>query len=348
MKKVYLLIIGILLCIAPYCVNTYTMFRLIVISIGMILLIISYAIYEKKHLLLLLILPLLLVACTYTIDHILVSKLKRIPIYAYQIKSSDAVRTYNSFAYRVFDCDGTTTFDYGYKKNFLCEASTLEAMSVNDFLKEATENIKKYEEKFIKVKGKISKISGRDTIELSLYEEEINGLNGHVKFDASSILRIKTDADLSDLRIYDEFSVIGRVESKRQEKDSTIINLVDTLLLPNKDYKEYEFKVIENNNQGLKDYVKDKNIFLYGLDNIYVIYKNYAKYELSYAITDTRIIVDDLIKEKEPKIIKNELEEEIAQIYELEDFNIFKYDNKIILASKKSTFNDIKDANIEK
>lgn len=340
MKKFYLLIIGILLCITPYCVNTYTMFRLIIISLGMIILIISYAIYEKKQLLLLLILPLLLVICTYTIDHLLVSKLKRIPIYAYQIKSSDAVRTYNSFAYRVFDCDGTITFDYGYKKNFLCEASTLETINVNTFLKEATENIKKYEEKFIKVKGKISKISGRDTIELSLYEEEINSLNGHVKFDSSIILRIKTDADLSDLRIYDEFSVIGRVESKKKEKDSIVINLVDTLLLPDKDYKEYELEVIENNNQEIKEYVKDKNIYLYGLDNIYVIYKNYAKYELSYAITDTRIIIDDLIKEKEVQIIKNELEEEIAQIYELEEFNIFKCNNKIILASKKSAFSE--------
>ncbi|MDE6284811.1 MAG: hypothetical protein K2M17_03620, partial [Bacilli bacterium] len=248
--------------------------------------------------------------------------------------------TYNSFAYRIYDCKGKRTIDNGYKKAYLCDINDLDTIPVNAFLSEALNSFKDYQEKFVKITGKISKISGRDTIELSFYEPEENTLNGHVKFNTASRVRIKTDANLSNLRIYDDFTVIGLVESLTEDKDATIINLTHTILLPSDVYQSYTVEIVENANAEIKKYLKDKEYYLYGLENIYIKYQNDVRYELGYSLTDARIKLEDLIKDIKPEKIKDEQDKELAEIYPKEKYNIYICSNNAVyFVNKKLEFN---------
>ena len=63
------------------------------------------------------------------------------------------------------------------------------------------------------------------------------------------------------------------------------------------------------------------NIYTYCLDNIYLNY-DIDKYELSYAIKDKKITLDDLIKDIKP------IEEDNNKLYKLDKFNILVCQNK--------------------
>lgn len=340
MKRIYSIIVGLLLCITPFCVDTYSLYRLIAITIGMFIIIITYATYKKKNIIFLLILPILLVGVTYMIDHILAMKLNHVPIYAYEVKSSDEVSTYNSFSYRIYDCGQKRIFDNGYKLEYMCSKDALKTIDINAFLKDPEEAFHKNKEKFVKIKGKISKISGKDLIELSPYEENIDALNGVVKFDANISLRIKTFNDLSAYRIYDDFLVIGQVEKIEREKEKVIIHLTDTVYYSGEDYQTFTYEVEPMDTLEVKEYMKNKEYYLYGLNNIYLKYKNFSKYELSYVLTDERIFLEDILDDAKKRDITKE-NEVIATIYEKEDFDIIKcINNKVYFTKKNISGND--------
>lgn len=342
MKKYVLLLVGIIFIIGAYVFNSYNLLRLLVLAVGILCIVLSYACKENKNVLLLFVLPIILVLVSLGIDNLLLAKLNRIPIYIYEIKSNDIISTYNSFFYRIYNCNGNYILDNGYKKNYACNVDDLDTISINSFLSETSSSFKKYNDKFIKVNGKISKISGIDTIELSFYEMEDDILNGHVKFNNSLVLRIKTNADLSNYRIYDDITVIGLVDNLKTEGDTSVVNLIDAFILPNDLYKNYSFEIIANDSKEEKEYIKDKNYYLYGLDNIFVKYSNDAIYELSYVITDDRINLDMLIKDLKVEEIKNDEDELLVKKYEKDKFNIYvcSKDSKTFFVNKNLKFNN--------
>lgn len=342
MRRKILFIIGLILYVVPFLINTYSLIRLLAISIGIILLVLSIVLEEKRKLFLVVLTPFLLIIGSYGLDSILFIKFNRIPIFSYEMKSSEKVSTYNSFFYRAFDCDGKLILDKGYNKSYACGENDLEIIEINTLLADPVESYKKYDNKFIKVKGKVSLISGIDTIELKAYENLEETVNGNVKFKEGAKLKIETDTNLSDYRIYDEIYVIGLVEYITKEEDNIVIVLSDTMLLSNDAYKSYTIEVINNETKELKDFVKDKNYYLYGIDNIFVKYANESIYELSYAITDSRITIDNLLKDEEVKEIKDEEENIIARIYELDKFKIYVCEkvDKTYFTNKKLKFNE--------
>lgn len=338
MKKrlIVLLGLGLTLMIVPFLINIYSIFRIISLILGIILITVSLCLKKKRNIFYIILVPLIMLVFSYGIDTLLFYTLKRVPVFSYAIKSSDKMRTYNSFFYRVFDCNGNLTLDYGYTKNYVCSNDCLDAININSFMQDAEESFKKYHHKFVHIYGKISKITGNENIELASFTESNNTLNGYVNFNLNNILIVNTEENLSKYRIYDYVDVYGKVTSINDGK----ITLTNTKLVASNIYDTYSFEIIASDDNKLTNLVKEKKYYYYGLNTINVKYDGDNIYELSYLLTDDRFKFDDLIKGKEYEVFKNDEDVEIAKKYKLEKFDLLECSNgKKIVANSKSKAN---------
>lgn len=338
MKKrlIVLLGLGLTLMIVPFLINIYSIFRIISLVLGIILITVSLCLKKKRNIFYIILVPLIMLVFSYGIDTLLFYTLKRVPVFSYAIKSSDKMRTYNSFFYRVFDCNGNLTLDYGYTKNYVCSNDCLDAININSFMQDAEESFKKYHHKFVHIYGKISKITGNENIELASFTEGNNTLNGYVNFNLNNILIVNTEENLSKYRIYDYVDVYGKVTSINDGK----ITLTNTKLVASDIYDTYSFEIIASDDNKLTNLVKEKDYYYYGLNTINVKYDGDNIYELSYLLTDDRFKFDDLIKGKEYEVFKNDEDVEIAKKYKLEKFDLLECSNgKKIVANSKSKAN---------
>lgn len=338
MKKrlIVLLGLGLTLMIVPFLINIYSIFRIISLVLGIILITVSLCLKKKRNMFYIILVPLIMLVFSYGIDTLLFYTLKRVPVFSYAIKSSDKMRTYNSFFYRVFDCNGNLTLDYGYTKNYVCSNDCLDAININSFMQDAEESFKKYHHKFVHIYGKISKITGNENIELASFTESDNTLNGYVNFNLNNILIVNTEENLSKYRIYDYVDVYGKVTSINDGK----ITLTNTKLVASDIYDTYSFEIIASDDNKLTNLVKEKDYYYYGLNTINVKYDGDNIYELSYLLTDDRFKFDDLIKGKEYEVFKNDEDVEIAKKYKLEKFDLLECSNgKKIVANSKSKAN---------
>ncbi len=338
MKKrlIVLLGLGLTLMIVPFLINIYSIFRIISLVLGIILITVSLCLKKKRNIFYIILVPLIMLVFSYGIDTLLFYTLKRVPVFSYAIKSSDKMRTYNSFFYRVFDCNGNLTLDYGYTKNYVCSNDCLDAININSFMQDAEESFKKYHHKFVHIYGKISKITGNENIELASFTQGDDTLNGYVNFNLNNILIVNTDENLSKYRIYDYVDVYGKVTSINDGK----ITLTNTKLVASDIYDTYSFEIIASDDNKLTNLVKEKDYYYYGLNTINVKYDGNNIYELSYLLTDDRFKFDDLIKGKEYEVFKNEEDVEVAKKYKLEKFDLLECSNgKKIVANSKSKAN---------
>lgn len=338
MKKrlIVLLGLGLTLMIVPFLINIYSIFRIISLVLGIILITVSLCLKKKRNIFYIILVPLIMLVFSYGIDTLLFYTLKRVPVFSYAIKSSDKMRTYNSFFYRVFDCNGNLTLDYGYTKNYVCSNDCLDAININSFMQDAEESFKKYHHKFVHIYGKISKITGNENIELASFTQGDDTLNGYVNFNLNNILIVNTDENLSKYRIYDYVDVYGKVTSINDGK----ITLTNTKLVASNIYDTYSFEIIASDDNKLTNLVKEKDYYYYGLNTINVKYDGDNIYELSYLLTDDRFKFDDLIQDKEYEVFKNDEDVEIAKKYKLEKFDLLECSNgKKIVANSKSKAN---------
>lgn len=338
MKKrlIVLLGLGLTLMIVPFLINIYSIFRIISLVVGIILITVSLCLKKKRNIFYIILVPLIMLVFSYGIDTLLFYTLKRVPVFSYAIKSSDKMRTYNSFFYRVFDCNGNLTLDYGYTKNYVCSNDCLDAININSFMQDAEESFKKYHHKFVHIYGKISKITGNENIELASFTQGDDTLNGYVNFNLNNILIVNTDENLSKYRIYDYVDVYGKVTSINDGK----ITLTNTKLVASDIYDTYSFEIIASDDNKLTNLVKEKDYYYYGLNTINVKYDGDNIYELSYLLTDDRFKFDDLIQDKEYEVFKNDEDVEIAKKYKLEKFDLLECSNgKKIVANSKSKAN---------
>lgn len=338
MKKrlIWLLGLGLTLIIVPFIINVYSIFRLISLIIGIILIMISFCLKKKRSIFLIILVPLIILVVSLGLDTLLVYKLRYVPIFSLQVKSNKDVKTYNSLFYRVYDCKKDLILDYGYNKNYACSNDLLETISVNKFLQDSKASFKEYKNKFVRINGKVSKISGNEVIEMAEYTKSDDVLNGYVNFNLSNSLKVLTKDDLSKYRIYDYIDVIGRVS----EYQNGVIELMDVVLIPSGLYDSYSFEIINNNDNKLSNLVKEKDYYYYKISSINIKYDQDNIYELSYVLIDERIKYEDLVKNVEFESIKDKEDKEIAKKYSLEKFNILKCsNNKKIFVNKSVNVN---------
>lgn len=341
MKKrlIVLLGLGLTLMIVPFLINIYSIFRIISLMLGIILITVSLCLKKKRNIFYIILVPLIMLVFSYGIDTLLFYTLKRVPVFSYAIKSSEKVKTYNSFFYRVFDCNGELTLDYGYTKNYVCSNDYLDPININGFMQDAEESFKKYHHKFVHIYGKISKITGNENIELASFIRSDDMLNGYVNFNLDNILVVNTDENLSKYRIYDYIDVYGKVSEYKNGK----IILTNTKLVASNIYNTYSFEIITNDDNKISNLVKEQNYYYYGITSVNVKYDGDNIYELSYLLTDGRFDLEKLVKNAEFEVLKDAEDVEVAKKYKLEKFNLVECTNnkKIIVNSKNKIDSDI-------
>ena len=341
MKKrlIVLLGLGLTLMIVPFLINIYSIFRIISLMLGIILITVSLCLKKKRNIFYIILVPLIMLVFSYGIDTLLFYTLKRVPVFSYAIKSSEKVKTYNSFFYRVFDCNGKLTLDYGYTKNYVCSNDYLDPININGFMQDAEESFKKYHHKFVHIYGKISKITGNENIELASFTRSDDMLNGYVNFNLDNILVVNTNENLSKYRIYDYIDVYGKVSEYKNGK----IILTNTKLVASNIYNTYSFEIITNDDNKISNLVKEQNYYYYGITSVNVKYDGDNIYELSYLLTDGRFDLEKLVKNAEFEVLKDAEDVEVAKKYKLEKFNLVECTNnkKIIVNSKNKIDSDI-------
>lgn len=335
-RSIILLILGVILLIIPFIFNDYSIVRLILLALGIFLVTLSLVFFKKRNIFLIILTPIILICLSYALDTFLFYQFNRIPLFVYEIKSSDRMRTYNSFFYRIFDCNGDLSLDYGYINDYVCGEDDLDTIDINTFLSDPAKAYDEYKNKFVKLTGKISKLSGTASLELSSYTIADNSLNGYVNFNNNYVVRVNVDESLSSYRIYDNITVIGRVAGEFEENNVTVINLLDTLLIPSDIYDSFSFEIVNNDNEELVSLESLQNYYLYGISSLTVKYANDAIYELSYLITDSRFTLDDIIGDASATNLYDEEEVLQAKAYELEKFNVLVCENDRKIIGNKS------------
>lgn len=334
-KSVIIFIVGIIITVFPYFFNTYSLYRLLIMSVGIFICTLSLLFKKQRNIFFILVLPIILILLTYTMDTFLFLKFDKMPIYVYRITSSDKVKIYNSFFYRIYDCDGTKVPDYGYEKSYVCKSDDLDTKDINEFLLNPTVTYNNYQGKFVRIHGKISKITGIESIEMATYENVDNAINGYVNFNLDNKLRVNTDSDLTGYRIYDYIDVIGLVDEIIKEENTYTIVLKDTHLIKNDIYDNPKFVVYSDKEKKHKEFAN--NCYYYGIKNIDVLYDKKNKYDFGYLITDNRINIESLIKGKTKKELKNNQEEVIANVYSLDMFNVVDCNGNFFVLTDNKT-----------
>lgn len=332
-EKIIDIIVSLIFIILPFLINIYSIYRLIILLIGILILDLVVIKDKKKHWFLVIYFPLLLIIFTYGLDYLKTYLLDLKPIYVMENKINKDVSIYNSVFYRIYKCMDNYIFDNNYEKSFACSPNLLEEILINDFLNEPVESYKKYHNDFVKITGKVSKIVGKRQIELKAYTKTNDNLNGYVDFDDSSAITIKLNDEVGGNNlIYDYITVIGKVSYLNKDKEEIILE--DGKIIDNDLYKEYKLEVSLNNKCDNKLHEYSHEYFMGCINDIYLDY-GIDKYSLDYALSIGKVSYED-IKNKSRYVNREE-----GNIYYLDEFKIMECsDKKIILSNKeKEDFN---------
>ena len=329
MKKlnIVLSIIGFALIIIPFFICKYSIYRLVSTVLGLIIVSLVNIIYHKQLVLRIIFIPIILFTITYITDYFVMNIFNSYPIMAIKYTSSEKVRTYNSFIYRLYDCDNNLIVDNNYKLNYACSIDLLEPININDFLNNSLV-YSVYAHKFVFIEGKINTIIGNSSLVLNSYTKEDNNINGYVTFNNNQKLIIDDlNIDITKLHIYDDIKIIGLVSSYQAKDSTTEIHLKDAIVIYSDVYDEYDL-IVESNFNYEKVLILD-NIYYYGINNIYYKYSEDNIYELSYLLNDKRETIDNIINNLEYITTDNE-----NIVYFLNDFNLIKCSNDYIFVNK--------------
>ena len=333
--KIFILVIGILLIFLSFLLNGYNVLKLVILAFGILLFTLSIVFSSYKSVFIIFFVPIILIILTYGIDMFLFYKYNKIPIYVIEEKSNNLISVYQSFMYRIYNCNNELILDYGYEKDFICNSDLLNTIKINDFFNDLKLIKNKYFNKFVKLEGKISKISGVEYIELAMFTNNKNSLNGYVNFNDNYKVRVLVNEDLSKYNIYDNLVVIGRVSKIEEKNETFVIYLDDSKLITSEIYDSFTYEIVENNAKTLNAIADLDDYYFYGLSYLNIKYSDDAIYEISYLLLDNKINLDDIISDNSASILRDEESIVVAKKYDLEKFNLLVCESgKKIFANK--------------
>ena len=302
-KRLLSLIIGLILIIISFALTGMDCLRAILCIIGIILLTYSNSI-ERKHKKIFIPLFAIIFTCLMiSTDYLIVSTLKKTPIFAFNIVKTDEATVYNAMGYRVWKCNGEDKLkvDSLYKLGYYCSITNMNSETINNILPVLITNFDSYKDTYIKVSGKIVEIKDNQVIVMETYSNDDNKLN----YDNTSKLIVNFNFpsnSLSKYHINDDITIAGKVESKNINNKETNIKLIDSTMITTDDdsSESYEFNVDDN------IYCKyDKVLWFETTDNIYYkscindlnITLNDNQYNLMNAIKNNTITLKDIVSE---------------------------------------------------
>lgn len=354
-RKLILILIGLIMTIFPYFINVYSIYRLLSVLIGLILIEIGLIMNKKDKAWRITFLPLIFLTIAFFIDYGAVHAFKNIPIFADKVISSKEVITYNSLFYREYSCDNKIIVDDLYKTSYPCDKKALETIDATSFLNNVIENYKTYQNKFVKIEGKVSKVNGTYNLEMQGYTLTEESINGYVLFSDSVTLEVDFNKiiDLTGYKVYDTIKVIGRIDELIKKGDNYTIRMYDSIILNSNLYESFELSVVPKNNckSDKFEYAVTPDLTYYTscLDKVFVKYDEENIYDLSYVLLDKKMTLEALTK------LSEENQEENGNIlYKYDQFNVLECANKkeVIIGNKAlkvdSTYCKVEEPKLDK
>lgn len=284
------------------------------------------------------------------IDGVIVYTFKRIPVFTYNIIKKDNNIVYNSLGMRVWQCNqddyDTLIVDPFYKKGYMCNAKQIETIHINTFLNAVVQNHNEYKNNYVKIKGKISKKSGINSIEMRPYTETENKVNGYVEFANNITLKVlfkENDINLDSYDVYDEITIVGIIKNMESNEGNHTIYMSDTILVSSINLEEYSLiatKEKKCSQDPTQLYTNNEiSIYKYCLKEVLVTFPD-GQYELSSAISSNKITVDSIYENP----TKKEINPNGSELYKFEDYSILVCGNKkdIYIGHTKLKHTDIK------
>ena len=344
--KIRMFLISIILILIALIMNEFHIFRLILclFSIGILTFMSVYT--KQKHYKYIPIYILFYLVLFILMDNVVICTFNKIPIFSYNIITTENARVYNAIGLRVWQCDKNdyknVIVDPYYKNGYSCNAEQMDAIDSNSFLSSILENYSEYKNNYVKIYGKISKKQGQTYIEMQAYDPSTVGVNGYAQFADNITLRIvfnKQESQLDKYDVYDNIMVIGVIRNIDSKDNKHLIYMSDSKVLSIKNLKEYSISyTTENTCQPDKKIYE--NLYSYCINNIYVTFEENI-YELSTVLSSNKITTKDLITTE--KYTENDNKD---KIYIQNGYNIIecnkKYSDKIIITHQNIDKNEYK------
>lgn len=326
-----LLIISIIMLLTSILIKTSNAIR----PILWILSIIVFAInikkstnYTKSKVI---VISIILFAVSLVIDGVIVYTFNKIPVFTYSITKKDNIIVYNSLGMRVWQCNendyNNIIADPFYKKGYMCDANDIETMDINTFLNLVVQNHSEYKNNYVKLKGKISKKSGINSIEMKPYTTTDVQVNGYVEFASNITLKVffQEGINIDNYDIYDEITIVGIVKNMESNQGNHTIYLSDTKLVSTINLDEYTLTVTKEkkcSEEPIGLYNHDEyNLYKYCLQEVLVTFPD-GQYELSSALSSNKLQLNSLYND----YLKIEENDDNSKIYRFEEYSILVCD----------------------
>ena len=331
-----MLIISIIFLLTSILITKFTVIRLILWIVSLIVLSINikktYSYTTSKTI----IIYLLLLMASIIVDGVISFSFSKIPVFTYNIVNTKNTIVYNSIGIRAWQCDKKDykkiIVDPFYKNGYMCDIEDIESIDINTFLNTIVENHNEYKNKYVKITGKISKKSGLNSIEMKAYEKTDNQVNGYVEFSDNITLKILFDKDelsLDTYDIYDEITIIGVIKNIDKATDNHIVYMTGTRTVSNLDLKEYTITINKEkkcSTEPIQIYTSTNyELYKYCLKDVIVTFPD-GQYEIEAALSSNKLYIPDL-PSGSTKSEKNK--EDNTTIYRFDDYSILVCDNKI-------------------
>lgn len=294
----------------------------------------------------------LFLAISIVADGIVVYTFKKVPVFSYNIISTENTRVYHSIGMRVWQCNKNNykqlIVDPFYKNGYMCNAEDITAIDSNSFLNAVVGNYDEYRNKYVKIRGKISKKSGQNLIEMKPYTSTDNSINGYINFADNITLRIifnNPEAALDDYDVYDEITVVGIIKNIENNSSKYVIYMYDSKVVSTINLNEYAITITSSKKCLVEPILIHSNdqhdIYTYCIEDAIVSYPDH-KYELPQALSSNKISIEDIYSNSD------EIEENPDtkdKIYRFEDFSVLvcneSQSRDIYIANQDLKFGDI-------
>ncbi len=350
-KRIIYLFVGILLLVTSYLLvsNNYLKFILLIMSLFCLLQVVI-----NKNKLVTFMSFIGVIILTVALDFVLVSSTDIMPLYSIKYSVGNNVDVYERFNNRVWDCNSNKVIDNEINESFMCSNIELEGNDSNVIVHDLIKSFDDFEYHYLRIDGKVNRISSNTQIDLRTYVEVDETLNGYVEFSEDLIYRFNFNDEnslLDKYYAYDYISIIGQLESVSYIDNQTILNFVNSKIIESDLYDNYELVVTskevceddENNTLLISD--DEKDIYNYCLDSVVVRYNEEIVYDLSYLLQLDKIKIEEVLdKNMELEYVNDNV------LYDFDDFRIIKCvgeeKSSYIIGSNSLTLEDMVCTNI--
>lgn len=340
------LIISILIIILTMNVNEATAIRPVMWLISLVLLTINIVRAFNLKPLFLVFIFITSFLLSIVIDGLTSYYFKHIPVFSYNITNVGNTKVYNSLGLRVWQCSKDQKkliFDLFNNNGYMCEAEDIEAIDSNSFLNSIVSNYAEYKNKYIKIKGKISKKTGQNYLEMQAYEPNDIKINGEVSFADNITLRIlfkNNSEELNNYDVYDEIIIVGLIKNLETINNKYIIYMDEAKVVSNINLNNFSIGITPETLCTEKRLVYsnlEHDIYTYCIQNMFINYPD-NQYELANALSSNKLKYQDLFTNP-----TSEVNEEGYTITYFDNYSIMECSNSkdVIISNKNANFNSI-------